>query len=77
MPGHGLPSPLRVVQEERSQCLWAALEKIIPDVRLRAELALVGTPLTHERFLRRYKGTYGELSVPQLVCQWLGWHLPG
>ncbi|PRW44291.1 ABC transporter A family member 7-like isoform B [Chlorella sorokiniana] len=47
------------LKEERSQCLWAALEKIIPDVRLRAELVLVGTPLTHERFLRRYKGTYG------------------
>lgn len=61
MSGHVLPSLLPVVQEERSQCLWAALEKIIPDVRLRAELALVGTPLTHERFLRRYRGTYGEL----------------
>lgn len=46
-------------QEERSQCIWRALERLIPDVRARAELALVGTPLTHERFLRRYKGTYG------------------
>lgn len=51
---------LSLPQEELSQCLWAALEKIIPDVRIRAELALVGTPLTHERFLRRYKGTYGK-----------------
>jgi phytoene dehydrogenase-like protein len=28
-------------------------------VRERAELELVGTPLTHQRYLRRYKGTYG------------------
>lgn len=40
------------LQEERSQCLWAALERVIPDVRQRAELQLVGTPLTHERYLR-------------------------
>jgi len=44
---------------ERSQVLWRALEKIIPDVRARAEIALVGTPLTHERYLRRHRGTYG------------------
>jgi phytoene dehydrogenase-like protein len=36
-----------------------ALEQIIPDVRDRAEVSLVGTPLTHERFLRRQRGTYG------------------
>ena len=39
-------------QEERSQCLWRALERVIPDIRRRAELTLVATPLTHERFLR-------------------------
>ncbi|KAI3428469.1 hypothetical protein D9Q98_007294 [Chlorella vulgaris] len=47
------------LKEERSQCLWQALERIIPDVRQRTEVKLVGTPLTHERYLRRYKGTYG------------------
>ena len=47
------------LKEERSQCLWEALERIIPDVRERAELALIGTPLTHERFLRRSGGSYG------------------
>lgn len=46
-------------QEERSHCLWQALERFIPDIRDRAELTLVGTPLTHERFLNRHKGTYG------------------
>ncbi len=47
------------MKEERSQVLWRGLEKIIPDVRERAEIALVGTPLTHERYLRRHRGTYG------------------
>lgn len=32
---------------------------MIPDVRERTELELVGTPLTHQLYLRRYKGTYG------------------
>jgi phytoene dehydrogenase-like protein len=44
---------------ERVEVLWQAMEKVIPDVRDRTKLALVGTPLTHERFLRRHRGTYG------------------
>jgi phytoene dehydrogenase-like protein len=32
---------------------------VIPDVRARAETTLIGTPLTHERFLRRHRGSYG------------------
>jgi len=39
--------------------LYAAIEKFIPDVRERTEVELVGSPLTHERFLRRFRGTYG------------------
>jgi len=39
--------------------LWRAIEKQIPDVRSRAKVTLIGTPLTHERFLRRDGGTYG------------------
>ena len=39
--------------------LWRALERVIPDVRERAELCLVGSPLTHERYLNRHRGTYG------------------
>jgi hypothetical protein len=30
------------LKEERSQVLWAAVEKIIPDIRQRTELSLVG-----------------------------------
>lgn len=36
--------------------LWL---QVIPDIRARTELELVGSPLTHARFLRRHKGTYG------------------
>ena len=47
------------LKEERSQVLWRAVEKAIPDVRARAEITMVGTPLTQARFLRRKRGTYG------------------
>ncbi len=40
--------------------LWKAVERVIPDIRQRAEISFVGTPLTQERYLRRAKGTYGE-----------------
>ncbi len=43
----------------RAEPLFRALEKVIPDVRDRIALELIGTPLTHARFLRRYQGTYG------------------
>ena len=46
-------------KEERAACLWKAIEKEIPDVKNRTIVSLIGTPLTHERFNRRYKGTYG------------------
>ncbi|MGG6294381.1 phytoene desaturase family protein [Leptolyngbya sp. AN02str] len=47
------------LKRQRAEVMWQALERVIPDVRSRAEVALVGTPLTHERYLRRYKGSYG------------------
>lgn len=47
------------LKHERSQPMWQALERVIPDIRRRCELTLVGTPLTHERFLRRDRGSYG------------------
>lgn len=46
-------------KRDRVQPLYRALERVIPDVRERIELELIGTPLTHQRFLRRYRGTYG------------------
>jgi phytoene dehydrogenase-like protein len=49
----------QALKEERSQYLWNVLEKVIPDIRDRAHVVRVGTPLTHRRFLRRYQGSYG------------------
>ncbi|EIE19833.1 FAD/NAD(P)-binding domain-containing protein [Coccomyxa subellipsoidea C-169] len=46
-------------KQERSQVLWKAVERIIPDIRQRTEIEMVGTPLTHRHFLRRHNGTYG------------------
>lgn len=37
----------------------AAVRKVVPDIDQRVEVLLVGTPLTHARFVRRHKGTYG------------------
>lgn len=48
----------------RSQSLYRALEKIIPDVRDRIAFEMVGTPVTHARFLRRHQGTYGPGIPP-------------
>ena len=46
-------------KRERAESLYRAVAKVIPDVRDRVEVELIGTPLTHQRFLRRYQGTYG------------------
>ena len=70
------------LKSERSECLWRAIERVIPDIRSRAEVSFVGTPLTHARYLRRHKGTYGPAhkagqsafptatvaGVPRLYC---------
>ena len=47
----------------KAQSLYQALEKIIPDVRDRVTLELIGSPLTHAHYLRRYQGTYGP-AIP-------------
>jgi len=44
---------------ERAEVLWRAVERCIPDVRERAEFSVIGSPLAHEAFLRRDRGTYG------------------
>ncbi len=46
-------------KKARSQSLYKALERIIPDIRQRVVIELIGTPLTHAYYLRRYQGTYG------------------
>ncbi len=46
-------------KRKKVQTLYYALERIIPDIRERVVLELIGTPLTHAHYLRRYQGTYG------------------
>ena len=43
----------------RAEIMWQGLARVIPDIRDRCEITLVGTPLTHSRFLRRHHGSYG------------------
>ncbi|BAZ12850.1 amine oxidase [Calothrix sp. NIES-4071] len=47
------------LKQARAEIMWQALERIIPDIKQRCEVTLVGTPLTHERYLRRHNGSYG------------------
>jgi phytoene dehydrogenase-like protein len=51
------------LKEEKTEALWLALERIIPDIRERAKqkgsIVEIGTPLTHRRYNRRFRGTYG------------------
>ncbi|NEQ46293.1 MAG: NAD(P)/FAD-dependent oxidoreductase [Leptolyngbya sp. SIOISBB] len=49
----------QTLKAQRAEVMWQALERVIPDIRDRVEVSLVGTPLTHERFLRRHRGSYG------------------
>ena len=55
-------STYEALKDARAAPLWRAIESIIPDARDRTVFALVGSPLTHERFLRRPNGTYGAAT---------------
>jgi phytoene dehydrogenase-like protein len=46
-------------KRERAKILWDTIERIIPDIRQRVEVVIYASPLTHQRFLRRHRGTYG------------------
>jgi phytoene dehydrogenase-like protein len=46
-------------KRQKAEPLFRALERVIPDICDRVVLELIGTPLTHARYLRRYQGTYG------------------
>jgi carotene isomerase len=46
-------------KKAKAQSLYRALAKVIPDIKERVVLELIGTPLTHAHYLRRYQGTYG------------------
>mmetsp|Transcript_22047 Transcript_22047/g.37200 ORF Transcript_22047/g.37200 Transcript_22047/m.37200 type:complete len:599 (-) Transcript_22047:14-1810(-) len=52
-------------KQEAADFLWSAVEQYIPDARQRSDKRVeqIGTPLTHERFLRRQFGAYGPRIV--------------
>ncbi|GAB2283695.1 hypothetical protein Dimus_018191 [Dionaea muscipula] len=71
------------LKAKRSEVLWRAVERALGPgfKREKCEVQLVGTPLTHQRFLRRNRGTYGPAieagkgtfpghmtPIPQLYC---------
>lgn len=53
----------KVLKAERAEFLWREVERVIPDIRERAKVTLIGTPLTHARFLNKHQGTYGPALV--------------
>lgn len=56
----------KMQKEDRARVLWRAVESVIPDARERVVLEEIGSPLTHERFLRRPRGTYGAATEDYL-----------
>ncbi|KAK9095867.1 hypothetical protein Sjap_021364 [Stephania japonica] len=76
-------SKYKNLKAKRSEVMWRAVERAVGSgfKRENCEVKLVGTPLTHQRFLRRNRGTYGpaiqagkdtfpghSTPVPQLFC---------
>ena len=59
MGSGGIRERYSALKSERCDFLWKAIERSIPDVRERVIIGMEGSPLTHQRFNRRYKGTYG------------------
>jgi len=58
----------REKKDEAREFLLAAVEKQVPDIRDRIVLELVGTPLTHKRFLRKPAGSYGpRVMAPDML----------
>ncbi|PKA54642.1 Prolycopene isomerase, chloroplastic [Apostasia shenzhenica] len=71
------------LKAERSEVLWRAVERALGSgfSREKCQVAMVGTPLTHQRFLRRNRGTFGpaiqagkasflghSTPIPHLFC---------
>lgn len=71
------------MKSERCEFLWKAIERSIPDVKTRVlvNANFSASPKTHERFNRRYKGTFGpalrageakfpypKTDIPGLFC---------
>lgn len=66
----------REAKDAAVDVLWRAIERYIPDVRSRVKVALPATPLTHRRFNRRDKGTYGAYLPASSGEQLMGHSTP-
>jgi phytoene dehydrogenase-like protein len=54
-------------KKESAEKLYEALEVVIPDIRKRVVLEMIGSPLTHKHWMRRHRGTYGAaIRAPAL-----------
>ncbi len=51
-------------KEEVAAGVIARTERILPGLSKAVELKVLATPLTHERYLNRFKGSYGPLMKP-------------
>jgi len=66
----------RAAKDAAVEVLWRAIERYIPDVRKRVDVALPATPLTHRRFNRRDRGTYGAYLPASTGEQLMGHATP-
>ncbi len=57
-------SGYRKAKENYAARLLRRTEKILPGLSDAVELRVLATPLTHERYLNRFKGSYGPLLHP-------------
>jgi prolycopene isomerase len=54
----------RQAKEDYALSIIARAERILPGLSQAIELKVIATPLTHEHYLNRYKGSYGPLLKP-------------
>lgn len=52
------------LKQEALQGILKALERIMPGISGAVKLQVLASPLTHERYLNRWKGSYGPLLKP-------------
>ncbi|NTV97601.1 MAG: NAD(P)-binding protein [Chlorobiaceae bacterium] len=57
-------APYREAKESLAASVISRTEQILPGLSKALELKVLASPLTHERYLNRYKGSYGPLLKP-------------
>jgi len=63
--GYGLGSAeYREAKERYADAIIARTEKILPGLSKAVKLKVLATPQTHERYLNRWKGSYGAMLRP-------------